>query len=195
MAAVRPLSADLFDDIAAQCEVPPESWVLGNLDASAGGPHSPDGLVLFSAPRIKALKSLSRREGAVWYVTVLPLRCWIRLREDSEYPARPLVIVVASVSPKGSGRLLAARLCDPPEQVPTTFAIMDAFFGAVAEEPPEGGARYLPERVLFEDAAVAARSAASLRVAGVVAAGAAAAPPPGVLLLREELSKRMVQVW
>lgn len=196
MAAIRPIDADLVDAIVEECSVPSETWTLpdsGIIPATrAPGPTTANALL--SAGRVRALKSLESREDAKWFAVGLRLRCWIRMREDSVAPVIPLVIVIASVVPSGPGRLLVARLCDPPDQAPTTQAAVDALFGAAAAEAPPGDVRYVPGSVVFADADLAARCAPVLALAGIKTAVTSSTAPPGLALLRDELSRRLVQV-
>ena len=193
--AIRPIDADLFDGIVEECSVPAETWTLSDSGITpvtrAPGPTAN---ALFSAGRVRALKSLDSRDDAKWFAVALRLRCWIRMREDSIAPVIPFVIVIASVAPSGPGRLLVARLCDPPDQAPTTQAAVDALFGAVAAEAPPGDVRYVPGSVVFADADLAARCAPVLALAGIRTAVTSATAPPGLALLRDELSRRLVQV-
>lgn len=191
MASIRSYDAPIFGEFAAQCVVPTSSWVLSDTGTPVAVRESS-----IQLPFLSALKRLQCREGSIWYVIVMRLRCWIRLTEESEVPVRPYVIVLSSVTPSEE-RLITVRFCDPPDQVPSTLAVLQAFVGAVAQGPAAGDARHLPSCVYFDDADLATRAAAPLEQVGVLASaarvGTAPMRPVGVTQLRDDLSRRLAQ--
>ena len=188
MATIRRLDATLFESVISQCVIPPTAWAISSLGDAVITSVTAS---VLSAARIKSLKQLERRDRNTWYITVLRLRCFVR--GDEDLPVRPHVIIVAEVSPAGHGQILAECLCDPFDQTPSSATILDTFISATARGASASDEKYFPGSVLFDDAELGKRCAASLLALGI-RSQMAASPPPGIDLHREDLSKRLVQV-
>ena len=154
-----------------------EEVVQNRSESVANREYTPSGEALW-LPYIESrqesselTKNLTAKEShpkEIWQIVVKPLRVWAAASRPAPsgevLPCRPRFMFVGNLYP--TGKLLYRRACDPPEEQPSTFFVLDAIKQLILT-PPEDQPQHRPGKIVFSDKDLAVKLHTSLERIGI----------------------------